>query len=276
MSEISVGPSLQTVLGGHLPLKSNGPQLAALARPERALVVLALAPGRGLDEAMLAAVHEVVLSQTHAGVDLVMGNLGEGGAESWRLVSMLRDHFEHLRALVPFTADAGATLVALGADELELSSVACLSIDNADPWRLTVARRCLETHLAPKHPEVIASVLDALAPTLAGPTLPLTRRDLELRLGLAVDQPEPGRWSHLRDLHAYYQEMLSVEGDLALDGHHFLVSYDGFIDTLDTRRALIRVTRADEQGRPMTDRKSLSRWVKPHGRDLVLDEEQSL
>jgi hypothetical protein len=38
MSESTVGPSLQTVLSGHLPLKSNGNHLGALSRPGRALV----------------------------------------------------------------------------------------------------------------------------------------------------------------------------------------------------------------------------------------------
>lgn len=140
-----------------------------------------------------------------------------------------------------------------------------------------VTRRCLETHLdAERDGEQIQRVLDELTTGFVSHKFPFTRRDCESRLGLKVLKPDRDLWSKVWALHNYYRNMLDLEGDLVLGEKHFTVGYDGFIDTLDERRVLLRVSRTDEHGRPLTDKPTLHRWVRPKGREVKLDEELEL
>ncbi len=141
-----------------------------------------------------------------------------------------------------------------------------------------VTRRCLETHIDPETDDArIEAVLDEVGAGTLGRRFPITRRDCERRLGLDVIKPAREIGQAVWALHAYYRQMLDLEGDLQLgDKQHYTVGYDGFIDTLEERRVLLRITRVDEHGRPIATKPVLHRWVSPVGRDVVLDEELEL
>lgn len=141
-----------------------------------------------------------------------------------------------------------------------------------------VTRRCLETHLDPDaDAERIERILDEVGAGTLGRRFPITRRDCERRLGLDVLKPPREIAQAVWTLNAYYRRMLDLEGDLQLgDKQHYTVGFDGFIDTVDQRRVLLRITRVDEHGRPIADKPVLQRWVSPVGRDVVLDEELEL
>ena len=141
-----------------------------------------------------------------------------------------------------------------------------------------VTRQCLESHLdAERDVERIDGILRHLADSGLGFRVPVTRRDCELRLGLEVIKPPADLWGAVWSLHLYYQQMLELEGDLQLgDNQHYLVGFDGFIDTLETRRVLLRVTRCDDNGVALADKPTLHRWVSPQSRDLKIDEELQL
>ncbi len=150
--------------------------------------------------------------------------------------------------------------------------------ERAHQTNRTVTRRCLETHLDPdKDAARIDGVLRHFADSGLGHRFPITRRDCELRLGLDVIKPPEDLWGAVWNLHGYYRRMLDLEGDLQLgEAQHYLVGFDGFIDTLETRRVLLRVTRCDEAGRPLADKATLHRWVSPQAREVKLDEELEL
>lgn len=140
-----------------------------------------------------------------------------------------------------------------------------------------VTRRCLETHLDPdRDHEQIERILEELGAGFISHKFPVTRRDCENRLGLRVLKPDRDLWASIWSLHGYYTRMWDLEGELVLADKYYCVGYDGFIDTADERRVLIRITRTDERGRPLTDKPTLHRWVRPKGRDVVLDQELEL
>lgn len=125
--------TLTDVLGGNVPLRANRGLLDRLRRDDRGFISLALAPGLRLGSGAIHAMHEVITKHTASGqnLDLYVSGLGQGGGHCWRLVSMVREHFAHLRVIVPFKTSPGASQIALGADEIEMSSAACLTAPNA-------------------------------------------------------------------------------------------------------------------------------------------------
>lgn len=60
-------------------------------------------------------------------LDLFIYTRGGATDSVWPLISMLREHTDHLGVLVPFRAHSGGTMICLGADELALGPFAELS-----------------------------------------------------------------------------------------------------------------------------------------------------
>lgn len=135
---------------------------------------------------------------------------------------------------------------------------------------LETTRRCVGTHLDEAG---VAKVIDAVS----GLThrFPLTRRDCETA-GLSVLKPARDLWAHVWRLYEYYDRMVNLSGEMNLGDQHYAVDYDGFIDSLEERRVLIRVTRLDDRGRPAPDRQPIRRWVRPVSREVKVDESLEL
>jgi len=313
------GQSLAEVLEGHFPLTSNRLLLQDLTTlRQRRMLAIVLAPRALLDRAAIDPLVGILRSlRGSSALDLYVDGQGPTSPEGWRVVSALREHFEKLTAVVPFAASPGATMLALGAEELLMTDVASLS--PLEPWSLSpelqrlrgelralgpggrdaalarldprdvgaverayatlssLVRRTLETHLdAQVHAETIASVLTHLCDGDLLPSSPLTRRDCEKRLGLRVVRPDDTLSDLIWKLHEYYRQMFDIEGDWVWNERHFSISYDGFIDTLEERRVLVRIHRLDERGRRVGDGPVLTRWVRPGGQEVVIDRELAL
>ncbi|MBU0550015.1 hypothetical protein KKF91_15160 [Myxococcota bacterium] len=136
-----------------------------------------------------------------------------------------------------------------------------------------VTRRCLETHVV--EPERLEEILSVFSCGLLGDRFPLTQGDC-LAAGLSVKEPSDEAWGLITKLQKYYDRMLALEGDLLLSDKHYTLSYDAFIDTLNARRVLIRITRVNEHGRPLPDTAPIQRWVRPSAREVEVDKELDL
>jgi hypothetical protein len=319
MENTAKGPSLAEVLEGHFPLTSNRLLLQDITNiRQRRILAVVLAPHVLLDRAAIDPLVGILrsLRGTNA-IDLYVDGQGPTSPEAWRVVSALREHFERFTSIVPFAASAGATMLALGGDELLMTDVASLS--PLEPWSLSpelqrlrgelralsptdraaamqrldlrdvgavdrayngleaLVRRILGTHLAA---EKDSARVDAICRQLCEgdllPSFPFTRRDCEQRLQLDVIKPEPALTDNLWKLHEYYRQMFDIEGDWVWNERHFSISYDGFIDTLDERRVLVRIHRLDERGRRIGEGPVLTRWVRPGGQEVVIDRELAL
>lgn len=313
------GPSLAEVLEGHFPLTSNRQLLQDIASiRQRRVLALVLAPHVLLDRGAIDPVVGVLRGLRGAtAIDLFLDGQGPTTPESWRVVSALREHFDRLTAIVPFAASPGATMLALGANELLMTDVASLS--PLEPWSLSaelqrlrgelralghggretaqsrldprdlgaverafatlgaLSRRILETHLdAQRDAEKIEGLLAQLCEGDLLPSFPFTRRDCEQRLGLTVLKPDETLAAAVWKLHEYYRQMFDIEGDWVWNDRHFSISYDGFIDTLDERRVLVRIHKLDERGRRVSDGPVLTRWVRPGAKEVVIDRELAL
>ncbi len=136
---------------------------------------------------------------------------------------------------------------------------------------IETTRRCLATHLDEAGVARVIESIDGLTHRF-----PLTRRDCESRLGLSVLKPTRDLWAHVWSLYEYYDRMLNLSGEMNLGDQSYAVDYDGFIDSADERRVLIRVTRLDERGHPAADRAPIRRWVRPVSREVKVDEQLEL
>ncbi len=136
---------------------------------------------------------------------------------------------------------------------------------------LQTTRRCLGTHRDEATVERVIAAIDGLTVRF-----PITRRDCESRLGLSVLKPSRDLWAHVWELYGYYDRMFNLSGDMMLGEQHYAVEYDGFIDSIDERRVLIRITRLDERGHPVADRQPIRRWVRPVSREVKVDEQLEL
>lgn len=87
-------------------------------------------------------------------LDLFLHSDGGDGLVPWRLISLLREYFDHVAVLVPHHAFSAATLAALGANEVVM------------------------------HP---MGMLGPIDPTVYGPFNPLDERDSSRRLGISVE-----------------------------------------------------------------------------------------
>jgi hypothetical protein len=90
----------------------------------RPLLVYATSTRQGV-AAMMAgdAVREFVdqidaLAADKRKIDVLIHSTGGDGLTAWKLMSILRERFDHVSVLVPFTAFSAATIFALGADEI--------------------------------------------------------------------------------------------------------------------------------------------------------------
>jgi len=70
-------------------------------------------------------------------VDILIVSSGGDPTVSWRIVSMLRERFQHINALLPFAAYSAATLLALGANKIVMHPFA--NLGPVDP-QLTYTR----------------------------------------------------------------------------------------------------------------------------------------
>lgn len=59
-------------------------------------------------------------------IDVLIHSTGGDGLTAWKLMSILRERFENVSVLVPFTAFSAATIFALGADEIVMHPHASL------------------------------------------------------------------------------------------------------------------------------------------------------
>lgn len=313
------GPSLSEVLEGHFPLTSNRPLIQDIATiRQRRLLAIVLAPHAQLDRAAIDPLVGILrtLRGTNA-IDLYVDGQGPTTPEAWRVVSALREHFDRITSIVPFAASPGATMLALGGNEVLMTDVGSLS--PLEPWGLSaelqrlrgelralspgerdasltridprdiggveraygslaaLVRRILATHLdADKDAQHIQDICHQLADGDLLPSFPLTRRDCEQRLRLNILKPDAALSDAVWNLHEYYRRMFDIEGDWVWNERHFSISYDGFIDTLEERRVLVRIHRLDERGRRVGEGPVLTRWVRPGGQEVVIDRELSL
>ncbi len=328
--------SLNDILDGHVPLTSNRRLIESLttARESRFLGLM-LAPDVRVDAQIAIPLLEVLDSIEEGGsLDVMVDAFGGANPETWRIVSILRERFDRITAVVPFAASPGATQVALGANELLMGEAASLSpiepprlrrVDTQGHGRIAVSshdlaqyvgflkealgvasispdspslghvwevtdpivvaatekshrddlettKRCLGTHLSE---EAAARVMRELGG--GSHKFPITRRDCESRLGLNVIKPARDLWSPVWALYQYYEKMFDLTGDMVLgEGQYYTLDFDGFIDTLEARRVLIRVTRTDERGHPVPEVAPIRRWVQPVGREVRVDTELEL
>jgi hypothetical protein len=119
--------TLNDVLDGNVPLRANRTMIDRLRRTDHAFIALALSPSFVLGSGTIHALHEVLGRAEGEHLDFFLTGLREGGGNCWRAVSMLRDHYKTLRVIVPSKASPGASQIALGADEIEMSSAGCLT-----------------------------------------------------------------------------------------------------------------------------------------------------
>ena len=224
--------------------------------------------------------------------DLMMGEASSLAPIEPARLKAVRDDDGENRSMTAYDVQHYLQFVqrALGVERLAVDSPLWSAlVDRVDPMIIgitekahqinrLVTRRCLETHFDPeKDRSRIDAILDEVGAGTLGRRFPITRRDCERRLGLQVIKPAREIWQAVWALDTYFRQMLDIEGDLQLgETQHYTVGFDGFIDTVDERRVLLRITRVDEHGRPIADKPVLHRWVSPKGREVVLDEELEL
>lgn len=299
---------------------------------ETKFISVSLAPRVELTSKTTAMIFEQLESLGVGGsVDLFLGRLGRATGEAWRLVSILRERFDVLTAVVPFAASPGATQVALGADAILMTEAASLSPiepplrrmsgddttvgmtssfdvhhfvgflkrefgldemtdeaaansslwDRVDPLSVGAAersyqndrittRRCLETHMDPEGDRArINRVMNEVTSGVLSVHFPITRRDCEARLGLKVLKPGARLSGAVMSLHRYYEELFELEGQATFGPEeHYVVSYDGFIDTQTERRILVRIKRANEAGEALPGALEIQKWVRPQEQDV--------
>lgn len=307
-------PSLSTILDASVPVLGNRELLEAVAITRgRPILALVLGP-RTLDSACIPHLYDVLGTIGSGAFDLFLGPLGPAVAEVGRVAGLLADH-GRFDALVPFEASPAATLLAFAAERIWMGPAATLAPllaadapdatarallellahapsdtrpaalsrwwGDLDPRILgqsvrlrhdleALARRCLEVggQAAPA-----AAVQRFTA--VEGPDLPLISAEC-LALGLPIHSPGPGLYRALVGLHRYYVRMLELEGEMTWRQHRYAVAYEAFIDTPSERRILLRITRADDHGRPLRDGPTVWRWVRPSGREIAIDQVMEL
>src|SRR5688572_2907276 len=91
---------------------------------QRPLIVYATSTRQNIKALMASdAVREFVdqvdrIEATDTAVDVLLHSAGGDGLAAWKLMSMLRERFQHVSVLVPFMGFSAATLFALGANEI--------------------------------------------------------------------------------------------------------------------------------------------------------------
>ncbi|MEW5989120.1 MAG: hypothetical protein AB1791_21040, partial [Chloroflexota bacterium] len=66
------------------------------------------------------------IGKEHRQVDVLLVSYGGDSTVAWRMVSLLRERFDHIAVLLPYTAYSAATLVALGANSIVMHPFANL------------------------------------------------------------------------------------------------------------------------------------------------------
>jgi len=106
MSDKTAGGSLHDVLERHFPLPDNRAEIEAITGiRHRRFVALVLAPTQQLTRGTIRPLVEVLDSLPGGGgLDVFVDRLGEACEEVWRVVSLLREHFDNYATIVPFAA----------------------------------------------------------------------------------------------------------------------------------------------------------------------------
>jgi hypothetical protein len=99
---------------------------------KRPLIVYATSTRQGVQAVMAGdAVREFIdqidaIALDKKSVDVLVHSTGGDALAAWKLMSLLRERFDKVSVLVPFTAFSAATLFALGADEIVMHPHASL------------------------------------------------------------------------------------------------------------------------------------------------------
>lgn len=72
---------------------------------------------------LIGIVNQLVSEEKTEVIDLVLNSPGGSAADAYRMIRLLKDHFSKVNIIVPFWAKSAATLVALGADQIVMSSM---------------------------------------------------------------------------------------------------------------------------------------------------------
>lgn len=282
-------------------------------RPVLALVV---GPRAQVESACIPHLYDVLSTLASEHFDVFLGPLGAAVPEVGRVAGLLADHgrFEALvpieaspaATLLALAAERiwlgpAATLAPLlPRDAPDATARALLELLAAAPadtrpaalsrwWGdfepralgqairfrhdvAALAQRCLKAGGAT--PEAVATAA-ARFTSIEGPDLPFVPAECRA-LGLPIHGPGPGLYRALVSLHRYYARMLDVEGEITHDHRRYAVAYDAFIDTPSERRVLLRITRADDHGRPLREGPTVWRWVRPSGREIAIDQVMEL
>ena len=120
---------LRTFIDRQVPVTENRVLIRDfIVQRETKFVSVVLAPRVELTQRTTSMVFEQLEGLGVGGaLDIFLNRLGRASGEAWRLVSMLRERFDMVTAVVPFSASAGATQVALGTDALLMTEAASLS-----------------------------------------------------------------------------------------------------------------------------------------------------
>ncbi len=59
-------------------------------------------------------------------IDILISSEGGDPIAAWRIINLLRERFEKIGVLIPYSAQSAATVLALGADEIVMHPFACL------------------------------------------------------------------------------------------------------------------------------------------------------
>jgi len=71
-------------------------------------------------------IDQINLIQTGNSVDILLHSTGGDALAAWKIMSLLRERFDHVAVLVPYMAFSAATIFALGADEIVMHPYASL------------------------------------------------------------------------------------------------------------------------------------------------------
>ncbi len=121
--------TLSDVLQGRFPLGGNSLEINAISKARgHKFMAIVLAPTVKLGPELVPPLLEVLDTVPEGGaIDIFVDTLGGAAEETWRLVSILRERFDHYSCLIPFAASPGATQVALGADEVVMGPASSLA-----------------------------------------------------------------------------------------------------------------------------------------------------
>lgn len=146
-----------------------------------------------------------------------------------------------------------------------INPLAIGAVERAYELSRMITRRVLETHLDPvKDKDKITNIADKIGGGFYSHHFPLTRRDVENDLGLAVESAPEDFWSAVEKAQAYYtanfDNQLVAPGAAGQRPAIFVLA--GFVESAGERRVLVHAeippTKPDAK-----DGQMVQRWVRP-------------